>query len=416
MIDRKIARSSSDISFLLFALAGFAGLIGRPSVLHFGPGNEMVGLAENLVRHGTFSNPLMSITSGPSALAPPLYPLLLAGLMKVFSAPQLILWAVSLLSILANALTAALLPRVSLLWFNDVWPGAIASLFWILASQIFPAWDANVTSPVILLFCLYSGSASVASKLARGGIISGLIAGVLFHLNPMTLLIFLPWLFYLAVFQKPSLKSPVLYCSTVLVVVALVAAPWIARNHRILGSTVVRTGLGLNIYFSNNDCSGTNLYDDLHSGCALIYQPNYNLAESQAFRDLGELNYDRTRLAMAKVWMRTRSDRFIRLTLSRILTFWFPGTYEYPFKAAVIWIFTLMSIPGMLIMAFRRMPVTAFAIFVLLEYPLMYYLIVCDVRYRYPVLWLSLLPAGYFLAWLTRLIASHRISNPASVR
>jgi hypothetical protein len=34
-------------------------------------------------------------------------------------------------------------------------------------------------------------------------------------------------------------------------------------------------------------------------------------------------------------------------------------------------------------------------------YPLMYYIVVSDLRYRTPVLWLSLLPAGYFLSMLT---------------
>jgi len=40
-----------------------------------------------------------------------------------------------------------------------------------------------------------------------------------------------------------------------------------------------------------------------------------------------------------------------------------------------------------------------FVLFVLFIYPLMYYVVVSDVRYRLPVLWLSLLPAGYFLTY-----------------
>jgi hypothetical protein len=35
--------------------------------------------------------------------------------------------------------------------------------------------------------------------------------------------------------------------------------------------------------------------------------------------------------------------------------------------------------------------------FVLLVYPMMYYIVVSDVRYRLPVLWLSLLPAATFV-------------------
>jgi hypothetical protein len=45
----------------------------------------------------------------------------------------------------------------------------------------------------------------------------------------------------------------------------------------------------------------------------------------------------------------------------------------------------------------RRERATLFVLFVLLIYPLMYYIVVSDLRYRAPVLWLSLLPAGYFV-------------------
>jgi hypothetical protein len=408
MPNRNAAKRNEEISLLLFALAGLMGLIERPSVLPFGPGYEMVGLAENLARFGEYANPLMSIQSGPSAVAPPLYPLFLAVLMKGLHETALILWVVSLVGILANALTAALLPRLSLMLFHNSWPGVPAGLLWILTAQLFPAWDANITVPVLLFFCLFSGSTINIQPSLRSGFIAGLLAGILFLLNPMTLLVFLPWLGYMTIFRQTSFKLAACYCCIVLATAVLVAAPWIARNYSVFGKPIVRTGLGLNIYFSNNDCSGTNLYDDLHSGCATVYQPNYNQGEAQAFRDLGELNYDRTRLAAARAWMQGHPDHFIHLTLSRVAAFWFPGMIEHPFKAATIWLFTLLSIPGLILMAHRREPFAAFVIFVLIEYPLIYYVIVCDVRYRYPVLWLSLLPAGYFLVWLGRRVRARR--------
>lgn len=410
--NRNSARWNHDVSLVLFAIAGLVGLISRPSVLPFGPGYEMVALATNLDHYGSFANPLMSLQSGPSALAPPLYPLFLAGLMKACSTPTFLLWAVSLGDILANALAAALLPRVSQLLFNDIWPGTVAGVFWLLSAQLFPSWDANYTLPLLLLFCLFSASAITSRKILGFGVVTGLLAGFLFLLNPMTLLIFAPWLVHLLVFRGVPFRRAATYCCIVLGIVPLIATPWIARNYRVFGSVLVRTGLGLNIYFSNNDCSNTNLFDDLHSGCATVYQPNYNSAEARAFRDLGELNYDRTRLEMAKTWMRSHPDRFVHLTFSRFVAFWFPNTFEYPFKAIVIWIFTLLSIPGLVLMAYSRIPVTAFAVMVLLGYPLVYYVIVSDVRYRYPILWLSLLPAGYLFVWLVRLARERWQSIP----
>jgi hypothetical protein len=146
------------------------------------------------------------------------------------------------------------------------------------------------------------------------------------------------------------------------------------------------------------------LIEDLHSGCSALHQANFNLSEAEAVRDMGEVVYDQRRLADAEAWMRAHPHRFVNLTVSRIVTFWFPRRVEHPFKASVIWVFTYLSLPGLALMAYRRVRVTIFALLVLLVYPLVYYVIVADVRYRYPILWLSLLPAGYFLEWLFELV------------
>ena len=49
-------------------------------------------------------------------------------------------------------------------------------------------------------------------------------------------------------------------------------------------------------------------------------------------------------------------------------------------------------------MIYRKVPVSIYIIAVAAAYPLLYYIVVSDVRYRYPLLWLSLLCAGYLLS------------------
>ena len=90
----------------------------------------------------------------------------------------------------------------------------------------------------------------------------------------------------------------------------------------------------------------------------------------------------------------------------------------------MIWLITALSIPGLILMARRSEPATAFILLALLLYPLMYYLVVADVRYRYPVLWLSALPAEYLLSEIRRSVfrslkwerylSSHFSGSPAS--
>jgi hypothetical protein len=63
----------------------------------------------------------------------------------------------------------------------------------------------------------------------------------------------------------------------------------------------------------------------------------------------------------------------------------------------VIWLVTALSVPGLFLMVLKREPVSAYVLTVLGIYPLMYYIVLIDMRFRFPTIWLSLLPAGYFI-------------------
>ena len=78
-------------------------------------------------------------------------------------------------------------------------------------------------------------------------------------------------------------------------------------------------------------------------------------------------------------------------------------------------IISALAVPGLILLMYRRIPVSLYLAVVAATYPLIYYVVVSDVRYRYPVLWLSLLSAGYLLAEFVRLVAvGHRTIAPVS--
>jgi hypothetical protein len=84
--------------------------------------------------------------------------------------------------------------------------------------------------------------------------------------------------------------------------------------------------------------------------------------------------------------------------------FWLPHPYAFAPFAHGIWLVTAMSVPGLYRMSRDRAPVAAFFYSVLLIYPLLYYLVQSDMRYRYPIFWISLIAAGYGLTrlrWLS---------------
>ena len=151
-----IRKRNAEISFLLFVLGGFAGLLNLTRTLPFGSGFETFAIARNLAHEGTFANPLLVLPSGPSALAPPLYPALLALFMKVLPSPSYVLLVAALGDVIMNAITAALLPRISWLLFGEVGPGIAAAILWLMSAQLIPSWDANYTVTALLFFCLFS--------------------------------------------------------------------------------------------------------------------------------------------------------------------------------------------------------------------------------------------------------------------
>src|ERR1035438_5637520 len=101
-------------------------------------------------------------------------------------------------TMVAHGLHAALLPRLSDLFFRDRRPGIWAALVAILlpVHHFFPRPEGIFCAVGLMLFCLVTDS-----RLSRGGtggaLFTGLFAGVLTLLNPLCLMVCGFWLLYL---------------------------------------------------------------------------------------------------------------------------------------------------------------------------------------------------------------------------
>jgi len=411
--DPAAAHKIANVSFALFVAGGVIGIYQMATtVIPFGEGFEMVALANNLAYSGTYANPFHVIQTGPTAANPPLYPLLLAIIIRIFRLPAAILFVAALCNVFANAITASWLPRLSDLIYKDIRPGIVAAVLWLLSVQLMPSWDTSYTVATLLLFCLVTSSGIEQQNSARYGAVAGLIAGTLFLFNPSTTLVFLPWLGWLCFEHRADLKQAARYCGSLLAILLLVGFAWAFRNHQQLGKFLVRTNLGMTLYASNSDCARSSLILEELDNCYQARHPNTSIREAQLLMSLGEPAYDRMRVRDTEKWIQTHPGPFASVTLARVRDFWFPPLYSGRFHSAVIWLATLFSLPGLLLMAFRRVRATLFVFVVLFVYPIMYYIVVSDVRYRLPVLWLSLLPAGYSLTHMTRFMF-HRSPKPA---
>jgi hypothetical protein len=299
--------------------------------------------------------------------------------------------AAAVCNVLANAVTARLLPRVSRQLLGSSWPGVVASLFWIATARLMPAWDCGFTVLGLTALCILCTSDSFAAGRLRDWWTSALLAALLVLLNPSTVLVMLP----LAAWAALRCVHPLRCAAIHLAAVAFLVLPWMARNHHQLGAYVLRTNFGISLYAANNDCASPDMLTDELSGCYQATHPNLSAAQDLRVRALGEIRYDRLQKDAAESWIRTHPRRFIHLTLTRIREFWFPPLADQPLTALLVWLGTVLSIPGVILMLLHRRRAALFVVPALLLLPALYYVILSDIRYRYPILWLSYLPAGY---------------------
>jgi 4-amino-4-deoxy-L-arabinose transferase-like glycosyltransferase len=393
-------------SWALFFVAFWIGIFQLLCQVGFGFGHgfEMAAIARNLVAHGTFGNPFEPAITGPTAVVPPLYPVFLAVFFRLFPSPFARLLA-TLGNILANALTAAWMPRLATLFYGNPAPGVFSGVLWLFAMRLMPQWDAGYTLAALVLFSVLTADAIARGKPSgRSAVAAGLAGGLISLANPATVLVFVPWVLFLLVQRRWPVKDALRYLAIFALTVALCNVPWVIRNYRIWHAFALRTNFGMTIYSSNNDCAQSSLRGDGRNGCYQQTHPVDSQAELALLKRLGEVEFDRQRTARAIVWIRSHPSRFRELTLARVREFWFPEPAPPAYTFYATWLITALSIPGMILMARHRLPAMWFVLVLWIVYPLMYYIVVSSDRYRYPVIWSSLLPAGYFLSvlWAAR--------------
>jgi hypothetical protein len=398
-------------SHSMFALLFLAAVASTTYQLtHFpgaglGRGFETVAVARNLAHSGSFANPFQTLDTGPTAIVPPLYPLFLAMLIRLFGDGPGFALATVTVTILVYALHAALLPVVSKLFFGTPAPGVCASILSILLPtfRVLPHLEALYVADGLMLFCLFS------ARLIRhwntrlfGGVLIGLFGGFLLLLNPASLCVIIPWVLYLFIHRPAPFPSAVRWSAGFVVALFLTLMPWIIRNYRQLGAFVfIRDGLGLELHISNNDVAESSAAINRRENFSALH-PNENVAEARLVKSLGEVPYFRLKMSQALRWIEDNPIRFRALTRRRIVEFWFPASVGVLCYVYVVWIITAGSFLGFALITAKKSPIALFIAAEWLIYPLTYYVVQSEIYYRYPTLWISLLSSGYFMWWLLR--------------
>jgi hypothetical protein len=304
--------------------------------------------------------------------------------------------------------------------------GFIASLLAVLVIVPNPNFQGNYAGLLAvagtILACKYlrsigAATAGVSRPNARSfrgpffagpwflAFVAGLLWGILLLTDPSIGLVWLAWL-ALAAWHAHRF-APRASWLPALIVPVLIILPWTLRNDRVLHSPVlVRSNLGLELMVSNNSCASYSFLYNQESGCFGRLHPNQNLAEAQRVKELGEVAYNQAKLHEALAWMATSPGPFLKLTLQRIFSFWFPTPaiiedgWGHCLLVCAMTVLSLAALPVL-----WRVSRTGFVLSLsfLLLYPSIYYFIQFDQRYRLPILWvtcfLAAVPILQILRW-----------------
>ena len=353
--------------------------------------DEAVAAGNALAQTGTLADPFHAMPTGPTAHVAPGFPLLVAGIVKIWGPGLQAYRALAVTAVVVQSLFIASLPFLAEALGMSVYAGLIAGCLALFAQlPTFPMWESHYAA----LLCVVVTGLICGTHGSKGREVSiGAVWGVLVLLTPAVLAVWLAWLAYRFVSDWKSGRARLVLAAAIPL---LIVGPWLARNFMQFGRFVlVRDNLGLELNVSNNPCAMVSLKQNIETGCHAQYHPNVSVEQAMLVRSMGEVGYNDRNLREAVAWIGTNPAQFLRLTGQRMARFWFPAEGDLSQYDVIVWIATLLSIPGLYLLWRERRGVARVLGGWLLLYPAIYYVIQFDPRYRGPILWVTLILAGH---------------------
>jgi hypothetical protein len=286
--------------------------------------------------------------------------------------------------------------RVGLEKRSGFFGGLVGALVIPLGSAEVIGWSANEPISAILLGGLLVWFLKRWKKAQYGRIevfLLGLVFGIASHFSPTLLPVMVGLMLIELYWRRDSGK----WFSGLIMLFGVVVActPWSWRNVNTFQEIFfMRSNFGLELRLGNHPGAVADMDRLGHIEGSSMRHPGHNRSEALQVRELGEIVYMQQARQEALQWIKNHPAEFIRLTLLRMLYFWFGSWYD-PVLSAGISLLALLAVPGAW-HSVRQLAIPGRAILLipLLTYPLTYYLVPYMMRYTVPVFWLVLLLAG----------------------
>jgi len=355
---------------------------------------ESGNIADSLATGRGFGSPFR-VATGPTAWMTPVYPLLLAGVLRIFGPYTFHSYLAAVgLNILFSTLACVPIYYTGRR-IGGVWLGALAAWFW----AVFPnanllsfqsLWDASLDAflgATLLWLTLILAAQAQPLRYWCG-------YGLLWGLTLMTSAVFLAllpfWLGWIAYREWRRGVAWVSHAALTVGIVIICSIPWTVRNYEAFHAFVpLRSVMGLQLWLGNNEETTPLWLGRRH--------PIFDSSEREKYTERGEIAYMEEKQKLAIEFMEQHPARVLELSWRRFLTVWSGGT-AYPvrdlFRNHDVWfryvlLFNLAAAIGALAgiaILWRSRSVFAFPLTVApLIFPLPYYLTLVEPRYRLPI-------------------------------
>lgn len=362
----------------------------NPASDHWRFGWETGRVARSIAAGEGFSSPYQGRT-GLTAAQAPVFPYLLAGVFKLFGIYSDTSGLVILcLNALLSALTCLPVLYIGERIFGRPVGTAAAWTWALLPTSIYITlifvWETVLTTLLLSLVLLFTLRLQPSSP-PRAWLGYGLLCGLTALGNPAVVSV-LPllgsWLWYRL--RRPGAQPGRLLGAAALGFV-LSISPWFVRNYRTFHQVMpFRSNFGLELQVGNNPGAMGKPNFALH--------PSHSPAELQQYRRLGEVAYMAEKKRQAVAFILSHPADFVRMTLARII-FWWTGVWDIDASPKFQWdaslkflgfaMETFLAFLGLyLAMRSRTNEALPLAI-MLVVFPLVYYVVFFDLRYRHPV-------------------------------
>jgi 4-amino-4-deoxy-L-arabinose transferase-like glycosyltransferase len=383
-------------------------------------GYETGSIAESIAAGRGYSSPL-STPSGPTAWITPIYPLLLAGVFKIFG---IFTFSSSLVIRLLDVAfaSATCLPILALgkrLFSAPV--GAAAAWIWaFLPYSIFYSvswvWDTSL-SALMLSIAIWATYALEETDRVRTWAGFGFLWGFAVLVNAAILSVFPGSLAFAAYRARQRGVRWAKLSGIAAIVFAATLVPWIIRNQVVFhGQVFLRSNFGLELWLGNNP--------DVPDSWTGWLHPNENGEERQKYLSMGELPYMQEKQRTAFAFMKSHPGDVLRFEYHRVLETWTGN------KDAFLDIFRIPNwqVRGNLLINYSLALLTFIGLFAarrkldelswpllntIFVFPIVYYVCHSSPRYRHPIDPVMAILSAYAVTYCAQLVGKRKTMVPA---